>query len=140
MLLGALGFPTLSLSGDGESIDFVAYSAALEEKAWIVILAMVLTSLFKGAMWFAPTILAFNKMSAGAAIRWSVFAFLSNFGAMFFYWILIAAMYFLALLPSGAGLFIAIPLTLISSYTGYKAMFREEQKEDAPAPPPAPTI
>jgi hypothetical protein len=56
--------------------------------------------------------------------------------------VLIAVIYALALLPWGAGLFIAIPLMVISNYTGYKAMFKEDEPvaPSVPAPPAPPTL
>ncbi len=137
LMLDALGFPDIAMSKDGTSIDFAAFTAALEDKVWLLALGVALTALIKGALWFVPPLLAFNEMSATHAIRWSFYAFLSNFGAMLLYGVLIAAIYLVALLPWGAGLFIALPLMVISNYTGYKAMFKDGEPLP-PAPPTAP--
>ena len=138
LLLDALGFPDITMSPDGTSIDFAAFAAALEDKVWLLLLGVALTALLKGALWFVPPLLAFNKMSASHAVRWSFYAFLANFGAVTLYGVLIAVIYALALLPWGAGLFIAMPLMVISNYTGYKAMFKEDEPV-ASSPPTAPT-
>ena len=39
----------------------------------------------KGALWFAPAVLAFHDLSTAHAIRWSLYAALSNLGAMALY-------------------------------------------------------
>jgi len=137
LMLDALGFPDIAMSPDGKSIDFAAFAAALEDKAWLLLLGVALTALLKGALWFVPPLLAFHEMSAIHAVRWSFYAFLSNFGAMLLYGVLIAVIYALALLPWGAGLFIAMPLMAISNYTGYKAMFKDGEPA-APAPTTSP--
>ena len=52
---------------------------------------------------------------------------------------LIMAIYAIALVPYGAGLVVAMPLMVISNYTGYKALFLENEPALAasPSPPPA---
>ncbi len=134
VLIETLGFPVLALSEDGNSINFATFQTSLENNLGPLFLGLALLALLKGALWFAPPLLAFHNMSAAHAMRWSLFAFLSNFSAVFVYSVLIVAMYMLALLPWGAGLFIAMPLMVISNYTGYQAMFREEEPV-APVPP-----
>jgi uncharacterized membrane protein len=140
LALDAVGFPDLTMTADGKNIDFAAFGAALEDKIWILALGVALTALLKGALWFVPPLLAFHEMSATHAIRWSFYAFLSNFGAVLLYGVLIAAIYALAIIPWGAGLFIVMPLMVISNYTGYKAMFKDEAAAPAapPSPPPEP--
>ena len=142
LLLDALGFPDMAVSADGNSIDFAAFAAALQDKIELLLLGVALTALLKGALWFVPPLLAFHEMSASHAVRWSLYAFLSNFGAVLLYGVLMAVIYALALLPWGAGLFIAMPLMVISNYTGYKAMFRDGEPVEpaAPAPPAPPTL
>ena len=134
VLIEALGFPALTLNEDGKGINFAAFYASLGNNLGPLFLGFALLAFLKGALWFAPPLLAFHNMSAAHAMRWSFFAFLSNFSAVFVYSVLIIAMYMLALLPWGAGLFIAIPLMVISNYTGYQAMFREDEPV-APVPP-----
>lgn len=142
LMLDALGFPDMTMTDDGKSIDFAAFGAALEDKVWLLLLGVALTALLKGALWFVPPLLAFHEMSASHAIRWSFYAFLANFGAMLLYGVLIALIYALALLPWGAGLFIAMPLMVISNYTGYKAMFKDGEPvaPATPTPPAPPTL
>lgn len=127
ILLDALGFPRMTLTPDSQSIDLETFRVALDDKLWVVALGMALLALWKGMLWFVAPLLAFRRMSAGHAIRWSLYAFLSNFGALLVYGVLIAAIYFIALLPDGAGLLIALPLLAISNYTGYRAVFSDEE-------------
>jgi hypothetical protein len=142
LMLDALGFPDITMTADGTSIDFAAFAAALQDKIGLLLLGVALTALLKGALWFVPPLLAFHEMSASDAIRWSFYAFLANFGAVLLYGALIAVIYALALLPWGAGLFIAMPLMVISNYTGYKAMFKDGEPvaPSPPAPPAPPTL
>jgi hypothetical protein len=50
-------------------------------------------------------------------------AFVTNFGAALLCGIAVLVMYFVALLPAGIGMFIALPLMAICNYTSYKAVF-----------------
>ena len=61
-------------------------SSMLKGKEWILARGLRCSSvLVKGALWFAPPLIAFHGMSATHAIRWSVYAALSNLGAMLVY-------------------------------------------------------
>jgi hypothetical protein len=120
-LMGLLGLP---LFGEGSAdMTVQEFLAALQEKSWILLVGLVLTAALKGAFWFAPGLLAFNDLSTSAAIRWSAYAALSNFGTMLVYGVALTAMVFVALLPWGLGLFIAVPVMLASNYVGYREIF-----------------
>jgi uncharacterized membrane protein len=133
ILLGltAMGFPELKVTPDGKSFDFEGFRTAMKGKEWMIFLFLGVSALFKGAMWFTAPLLAFNDMKALHAIRWSIYAFLSNFGAMFVFGLLLFVSYLLVFPTYGLGLFIALPITAISNYTGYRSMFREEEEEAA---------
>lgn len=136
VMMALLGLPEIPTTADG-SLDMEGLRTAFSGKEWLIILGLALISLVKGALWFAPPLLAFHKMSAAHAMRWSIYAFVSNFGAVLLYGVLVVVIYALAILPYGAGLFIAMPLMVISNYTSYKAMFREDgQGSSAAAPAP----
>jgi uncharacterized membrane protein len=83
----------------------------------------LLTVLVKGAMWFAPPLIAFHGMTTVQAMRWSVYAAISNLGAMIVYGAALLGMFFLALIPWGLGLLVALPLMAISTYIGYREVF-----------------
>lgn len=120
-LMALLGLP---LFGEGTAgMSAPEFLAALQEKSWILLLGLVLTAALKGAFWFAPGLLAFNDLSTSAAIRWSAYAALSNPGVMVAYGLALTAMVFLALLPWGLGLFVAVPVMLASNYIGYRDIF-----------------
>lgn len=107
---------------------------SLQERAPLLFTALGLMAIVKGALWFAPALIAFHGMSAPHAIRWSVYASLSNFGAMFTYVFALTLMYVVAALPWGLGFAIALPVMCLSTYTGYRDVF----EENAPGPTPAP--
>jgi hypothetical protein len=120
-LMGLMGLPLFGEGTEGMSAtDFVA---ALRDQSWILLLGLLLTAALKGAFWFTPGLLAFNDLTTSAAIRWSAYAALSNLGAMLAYGVALTAMVFLALLPWGLGLFVAVPVMLASNYIGYRDVF-----------------
>lgn len=127
-LMSLLGLPGV---GEGDEITTLAdYVKALQGKEWILLVGFVLTALVKGALWFAPALLAFHELSTAHAIRWSLYAALSNVGAMLAYGIALTVVFVAGALPWGLGLLVAIPVMVASTYTGYADVF----EETAPAP------
>jgi hypothetical protein len=77
------------------------------------------------ALWFAPQLLIFQKMSVNHAIRWSFYACFANMGTFSVYGLICFGLFVLGLLPAGLGLLIAIPTIVISNYSSYKDIFVE---------------
>jgi len=128
-LMALLGLPMTAESDKQFTMD--EYVQALRGKEWILILGFALTIVVKGAVWFAPPLIALHDMSMTHAIRWSVYACLSNLGAMILYGITLFMLFFGALtmllaagpLPWVLGLVLVIPLMAISTYVGYREVF-----------------
>lgn len=118
----------LGLPGAGEEIATITdYVQLLEGKEWILLVGVALTAAVKGALWFAPAILAFHEISTAHAVRWSVFAALSNLGAMLAYGVALTVVFVAGALPWGLGLLLAIPVMVASTYTGYADVFEEAE-------------
>ena len=128
-LMGAMGLPGLTPGDKGAMFDFEAWVQALSGKEWILVVGALLTGVVKGALWFAPALLAFHDLNTTHALRWSVYAALSNLGAMIAYGVALTVMFVAAALPWGLGLIVAIPVMVVSTYAGYSAVFG-----DGPAP------
>jgi uncharacterized membrane protein len=129
-LMAVLGLP---VSTSGEKIFTVSeYVELLQGKEWIVMIGFALTVMVKGALWFAPQLIAMHDMTTTHAMRWSVYAALANIGAMIVYGIVLFAIFFLAILPWALGLLVVIPMMVISTYIGYREVF-EAQREVAQA-------
>ncbi len=132
-LMSLMGLPGV---GDGEEIvTLVDYARALQGKEWILVAGVVLTAIVKGALWFAPALLAFHELSTAHAIRWSLYAALSNVGAMLAYGIALTVVFVAGALPWGLGLMIAIPVMVASTYTGYADVFEETAPAEEDATP-----
>jgi len=123
LLMSMLGLPG---AGEGEEIATITdYVQLLKGKEWILLVGLALTAAVKGALWFAPAILAFHEISTAHAVRWSVFAALSNLGAMLAYGVALTVVFVAGALPWGLGLLVAIPVMVASTYTGYADVFEE---------------
>lgn len=120
-LMALLGLP-LAASGDRD-FTFREYVESLKGKEWILLVGFVLTALVKGALWFAPPLIAFHDMTTTQAMRWSVYAAISNLGPMVVYGLVLGALVIAALVPWGLGLFVAIPMMAISTFVGYREVF-----------------
>lgn len=122
-LMSMLGLPGV---GDGdEVVTVVDYVRLLQGKEWILVVGLVLTAIVKGALWFAPALLAFHEISTAHAVRWSVYAALSSLGAMLAYGIVLTVVFVAGALPWGMGLIVVIPVMLASTYTGYADVFED---------------
>lgn len=129
VVMSFLGLP--GVGGGGEDVATLAdYVRELQGKEWILVVGLVLTAVVKGALWFAPTVLAFHEMSTAHAVRWSVYAALSNLGAMLAYGVALTVVFVAGALPWGLGLAVAIPVMLASTYVGYAEVFEETAPED----------
>lgn len=120
-LMALLGLPMAS-TGD-RNFTLAEYVEVLKDKEWILATGFLLTVIVKGAVWFAPPLIAFHGMSMIQAIRWSVFATISNLGAMIVYGAVILALFIAALIPWALGLIVVIPLMVVSTYISYREVF-----------------
>lgn len=130
-LMSLLGLPTAA-SGD-EVATIADYVRQLQGKEWILGVGLVLTAVLKGALWFAPAVLAFHAISTAHAVRWSLFAALSNLGAMLAYGVVLTVILAAAILPWGMGLLVALPVMLASTYVGYDDVFDDAAEAPLPA-------
>ena len=119
-LMRALGLPSWP---ENEEFDVVAYVEMLRPHIWVLVAGFGLLTLASGALWFAPQLIVFHGMSTSHAIRWSVYAALSNFGAMMVYGAVLVFALMFAWLPFGLGLVVMVPVMVISTYTGYRDVF-----------------
>jgi uncharacterized membrane protein len=125
-LMAALGLP---MGGTGDQPFTVnEYVEALRGREWILIAGFALTVLVKGALWFAPPLIALHDMPMAHAMRWSLYAALANLGAMIVYGAVLFGLFFLSLIPWGLGLLVLLPVMVITTYIGYRDVF-----EAAPA-------
>ena len=123
-IFGITALMGLPMVGDSAgNFDLADYLEALRGKEWLLALYFLLTVIVKGALWFAPALIAFHGMPTMHAVRWSIYAALANLGAMVVYGVLLVALLFVATVPSGLGLIVALPMMAISTYLGYRDVF-----------------
>ncbi|HYC38725.1 MAG TPA: BPSS1780 family membrane protein [Usitatibacter sp.] len=135
-LMALLGLPTAA--GDGSATFTVSeYVEVLRGKEWILAVGFLLTVIVKGALWFAPPLIAFHGMTTGHAIRWSIYAALANLGAMMVYGAALLLIFFAGLLPWALGLLVVIPMMVISTFIGYRDVFESKEVDAANATPSA---
>jgi uncharacterized membrane protein len=135
-VMALLGLPMAG--ADGGSFTMSEYVALLKGKEWILALGVLLTVIVKGAVWFAPPLIAFHGMTTMHAIRWSTYAALANAGAMVTYGIALFAIFFVGLIPWGLGLLVVIPLMVISTFIGYREVFEPKPAEGEAVPEAGP--
>jgi uncharacterized membrane protein len=120
-LMAALGLP---MSSTGEQpFSMTEYVEMLRGKEWILALGFFLTVFVKGALWFAPQLIALHDMSTAHAMRWSLYAALANLGAMAIYGLVLFVIFIAALIPWMLGLLVFVPVMVVSTYVGYREVF-----------------
>jgi membrane-anchored glycerophosphoryl diester phosphodiesterase (GDPDase) len=124
-LMALLGLPMNTPSD--RNVSIAEYLQVFEGKEWILAVGFLLTVLVKGALWFAPPLIAFHGMSTMHAIRWSLYACLSNLGAMVLYGVVLMVIFVLGLIPWALGLLVVIPVMAISTFIGYRDVFERGQ-------------
>ena len=122
-IMALLGLPMGGETAEKSTFTIAEYVQMLKGKEWILMLGFILTVAVKGALWFAPPLIALHDMPMSHAMRWSVYAALANFGAMVVYGCVLMALFFVALIPWGLGLLLVIPMMAISTYVGYREVF-----------------
>lgn len=119
-LMKAMGLPTWPADRD---FNLVEYAEMLRGARWTLLAGFALMGLASGALWYAPQLIVFHGMPTSHAIRWSVYAALSNLGAMLLYGFLLVVLLMVAWVPLGLGMLVMLPVMVISTYTGYRDVF-----------------
>lgn len=120
-IMAALGLPMSR--EDNEPFTIAEYVEALQGKEWILAFGFLLTVIVKGALWFAPPLIAFHGMPTMHAIRWSIYAALANLGTMMVYGAILLLLFFAGVIPWGLGLIVVLPIAAISTFVGYRDVF-----------------
>lgn len=120
-IMAALGLPMSR--EDNEPFTIAEYVEALQGKEWILAVGFLLTVLVKGALWFAPPLIAFHGMPTLHAVRWSIYATLANIGPMMVYGAALLGLFFLGAIPWALGLVVVLPMMAISTFVGYREVF-----------------
>jgi hypothetical protein len=131
-LMAWMGLPMLPRDEGG--ITVAEYVEMFEGKEWILALGFVATVVVKGALWFAPPLIAFHGMNAGHAMRWSAYAAVGNLGTMMVYGAALMGLFFLGILPYAFGLLVVIPMMAISTFVGYREVFESDDGNDRASP------
>ena len=121
-LMAFAGLPLVNASGE-RTFTLEEYVEALQGREWVLAMGFLLTVAVKGALWFAPPLIAFHGMPTMHAMRWSVYAALANLGAMVVYGASLLLLFMLGLVPWALGLILVVPMMVISTYVGYREVF-----------------
>jgi uncharacterized membrane protein len=116
-----LGLPTLTNSE--RELTMQEYVELLQGKEWILAIGFLMMAAIRGLVWFAAPLITFHGMSTSQAMRWSLYAFISNIGAMMVYGTVLLGLFMVAIIPWALGLVLVIPLAVISTYVGYREVF-----------------
>ncbi|MBL8510276.1 MAG: hypothetical protein JNM52_01405 [Betaproteobacteria bacterium] len=131
-VLDLMGFPSgIPLTADNQP-DLQALSQNLQANLPLLAFGIAAMMLIKGIFWFAPPLLAFNPITVTHAIRWSLYAFISNISAMLTFALATLALFLLASLPWGLGMLIALPLFMMSNYVSYRHVFQPQDTHEIP--------
>jgi hypothetical protein len=97
-----------------------------------LLVILVLLGVFSMATWFAPALVVFAGKEPIAALKLSFAATLGNLGAFAVYGLLSLLMLFVAAIPFGLGLLVAVPVLVASVYRSYADIFGVEDSLGLP--------
>lgn len=75
------------------------------------------------ALWFAPALVVFHERAPLEAMKASFFACLRNLLPFLLYGVIVAVLWFLALIPFGLGMLVLLPVMMGSLYASYVEIF-----------------
>jgi len=112
------------MSGDPNSaIAALTASATSLILGGLVVLALMVPLM--AAYWFAPALVMLNGMSAGAAMKESLFACMRNLVPFLVYGIVMFIAAIIATIPFGLGFLVWVPVAITSTYAAYRQIFTE---------------
>ena len=120
-----LGFP-VSKSSAEEQVNMTEYAKVIGDNLWIVMVGLVLNALVRGALWFAAPLISLQGMGAAQAMRWSIYAAISNLGTMVVYAAALFVIFFLGAIPWALGLILVVPIAVISTFVSYREVFEAD--------------
>ncbi len=123
VVAGGLIFTTVgaSLMGGDVSLENLGIGGLFS-----LLVILVLLGAFSMATWFAPALVVFAGQEPIAAMKLSFAAALGNLGALAVCGLLSLLILFVASIPFGLGLLVAVPVLVASIYRSYADVFGAE--------------
>ena len=120
LLLSAL---IAGVAGMAALAALVVVSAAA---SLLLVIAVLLMAPVLMAMWFAPALVMFHRMTALDAMRASFFASLRNAPAFIVFSLVYIVLVLLASIPAMLGWLLLLPVTFGAMYSSYRDVFRQD--------------
>lgn len=129
----AIGAPVLKSLRSGTTPGTGAVLAMMGSMFLGVLIAMALFVPVAMAVWFAPTLVLFENLSAVDAMKQSFAACLRNIVPFLIYGVVAFGLNIVAAIPFGLGYLVLLPVLVCSLYVSYKDIFKADAAESAPA-------
>ena len=120
LLLSAL---IAGVAGMAALAALVVVSAAA---SLLLVIAVLLMAPVLMAMWFAPALVMFHRMTALEAMRASFFASLRNAPAFVVFSLIYIVLVLLASIPAMLGWLLLLPVTFGAMYSSYRDVFQQD--------------
>jgi hypothetical protein len=135
VVFAAVGVPVLQAMRGGATPHASLMLSMMGTFLIGLLIALALLVPVMMAMWFAPTLIVFDKLNAVDAMKQSFAACLRNILPFLIYGVIAFVLNIVAAIPFGLGYLVLVPVLVCSLYAGYKDIFAET----APAPAAAAT-
>lgn len=99
-----------------------------------LLLSGLLALAVSALVYFAVPLVLFRNLEAPLAMQRSLEAVLTNLPAVIVYWIIVAILLVLAMVPVGLGLLILIPVLIGAAYESYAEVFADVELDPAHSP------
>ncbi|KAA1192976.1 hypothetical protein F0L16_07755 [Photorhabdus heterorhabditis] len=107
-------------------VNFYQYDLS---SLFLAVLVLFVFSLVASALaWFAPALIVIHNLKFGAAVSMSLEAVKKNLLPGFLFFITIAVIFIISIIPFGLGLLISMPILLASYYSSYRSIFIGKEK------------
>ncbi|MCQ9375912.1 hypothetical protein NMQ14_16810 [Methyloversatilis sp. XJ19-13] len=105
---------------------FAALLVVSAATSLLLVIAVMLMAPVLMAMWFAPALVMFHRMTAIEAMRVSFYACLRNAPAFLVFALIYIVLVVLASIPAMLGWLVLLPVTFGAIYASYRDVFRQD--------------
>ncbi len=121
-------FGTALVSGVLQQSGNAALAAQmLSSLGWMFLIYAVIVLPVAAATYSAPGLIVLHRLSAGTAMKMSLNASIKNILPGIVFAICAFLLLIVSIIPAGLGLFVSLPVLMISAYTTYRSIFVESR-------------
>ncbi|MBD2796937.1 hypothetical protein ID856_10370 [Xenorhabdus sp. 18] len=128
MILGGASLIPLILAG--ENSDPMLLMSSLSGLTLPLLVISIFGIVAVAFSWFAPALIIIHDLKFGEAVSMSLSAVRKNLFGGFLFFLLMGILFFISVIPLGLGLFIMLPVVMVTYYTTYRSIFYAPESQE----------